>query len=107
RRASQCAARREADGTYVVTLAASDVGTGGRTALTQIAAEALEVPVESVRLELGASDFPDAPLAGGSMGTASWGSAVVKACGELRERGGEGEVRVDTKAEIEADEDYA
>ena len=45
---------------------------------TQIAADALGVPVERVRVEIGDSALPAAPVAGGSMGTASWGSAVVE-----------------------------
>jgi xanthine dehydrogenase YagR molybdenum-binding subunit len=42
-------------------------------------------------------------VAGGSAGTSSWGSAVVKACRELRVAGGH-EVFVDTKNEAEAEE---
>jgi xanthine dehydrogenase YagR molybdenum-binding subunit len=34
-------------------------------------------------MEIGDSDFGQAAVAGGSMGTASWGSAVVKACKAL------------------------
>ena len=45
--------------------------------LTQIAADALGVAAERVRVEIGDSDAARAPsVAGGSMGTASWGSAV-------------------------------
>jgi xanthine dehydrogenase YagR molybdenum-binding subunit len=107
RRPSHALARREPDGTWLVGLAAADLGTGARTALTQIAADTLEVLPESVRVELGDTALPDAPLAGGSMGTASWGSAVVKACRALREQGGEGEVRVDTTDDVAADEPLA
>jgi xanthine dehydrogenase YagR molybdenum-binding subunit len=101
RRPSQALARRTGDG-YEVRVAAADIGTGARTALTQIAAETLGVSAGEVRVEVGDSAFPDAPVAGGSAGTASWGSAVVKACSQLRERDGETEVRVDTSEEIEA-----
>jgi xanthine dehydrogenase YagR molybdenum-binding subunit len=86
RRPASATARLEADGTHVVKIAAVDIGTGARTALTQIAADALEVDLDQVRVDIGDSSFPEAPLAGGSMGTASWGSAVVKACRELRAR---------------------
>jgi xanthine dehydrogenase YagR molybdenum-binding subunit len=99
RQPSKARARRR-DGDFVVELAAADVGTGARTVLTQLAAEALEVPVEMVRVEVGDSTFAPAPLAGGSMGTASWGSAVVEACRRLRESGDE-EVEVDTSDEVE------
>jgi xanthine dehydrogenase YagR molybdenum-binding subunit len=54
--------------------------------LAQVAADALEVPIDRVRMEIGDSALPFAMLAGGSMGTTSWGSAVVRACEALRER---------------------
>jgi xanthine dehydrogenase YagR molybdenum-binding subunit len=79
---------RDARGdTYNVHIAATDLGTGARTALTQIAADALEAPVDRVVLELGDSALPKAGLAGGSMGTASWGTAIVLACRDLRAKG--------------------
>jgi xanthine dehydrogenase YagR molybdenum-binding subunit len=45
-------------------------------------------------------------VAGGSAGTASWGTAVAGACRALRERGGE-EATYDSADEIEAEEEYA
>jgi xanthine dehydrogenase YagR molybdenum-binding subunit len=105
RRPAQCWARAEADGTYLFRIAAADVGTGARTVLVQIAADALEVPVERIRIEIGDSAFPPAGLAGGSMGTSSWGSAVVKAARQLRT--GEIEVHVDTADDAEAEEPLA
>ena len=76
------------NGEFVVEIAAADIGTGARTALTQIAADALGTGPDRVRVELGDSDLPRAFLAGGSMGTASWGSAVVMACQDLLKSGG-------------------
>jgi xanthine dehydrogenase YagR molybdenum-binding subunit len=102
RRPSRALARLEPDGTYYVAIGAADIGTGARTALTQIAADELDVGVERLRVEVGDSAFPDAQAAGGSMGTTSWGSAVVKACRALREQGG-GEVTVDTAEDVERD----
>ncbi len=107
RRPSQALARRRADGDYEIEVAAADIGTGARTALTQIAADALGVSPEQVHVEVGDSALAPAPVAGGSAGTASWGSAVVKACRQLRERDGEAEVRVDTTEEIESQEPLA
>jgi len=113
---ARAAARAEAGGSYVVRIAASDIGTGARTVLGQIAADALEAPVEQVRMEIGDSAFPRAGVAGGSMGTASWGSAVVKACRALRdalaEHGGEVpaaglEAAADTADDVKAREEYA
>jgi xanthine dehydrogenase YagR molybdenum-binding subunit len=71
-------------GRYRVSLAASDIGTGAWTVLTQIAADALEAGLERVQLEIGDSALPRAGGAGGSSGTASWGSAIAEAARELR-----------------------
>ena len=83
---SRAAVRTRRDGGYVVRIAAADIGTGARTVLAQIAADALEVPIEQVAIKVGDSGFPQASVAGGSSGTASWGTAVVLACRALREQ---------------------
>ncbi len=106
RRPSSAIARAEPDGSFTVQIGAADIGTGARTVLTQIAADELEVPIERLHVEIGDSTLPFAAVAGGSGGTASWGSAVVLACGQLRERLDSGEnapleVRADTTKEIE------
>jgi xanthine dehydrogenase YagR molybdenum-binding subunit len=93
------------DGTFTVRLQAADIGTGARTALTQIAADVLETPPDRVRLELGDTAFPSAPLAGGSMGLSSWGAAVVKACRALRVTMHDGlpaEAHADTEDDVQA-----
>ncbi len=108
RQPSSARAQYDPDQGYTIQIAAADIGTGARTALTQIAADALEVGVEQVQVQVGDSSFPEAFLAGGSMGNSSWGSAVVKACRELRARmAGEGSevplsVEADTKEEVAA-----
>jgi xanthine dehydrogenase YagR molybdenum-binding subunit len=79
--------RAAGDGRYRVQIDASDIGTGAWTVLTQIAADALEVGIEDVLLEIGDSALPRARAAGGSMGTASWGTAIVHAARKLREDG--------------------
>jgi xanthine dehydrogenase YagR molybdenum-binding subunit len=68
------------DGAAEVEVAASDMGPGTYTSMTQVAADTLGVPVERIRLSLGRSDFPPAPPHGGSMTMASVGSAVRAAC---------------------------
>ncbi|TJZ44534.1 xanthine dehydrogenase family protein molybdopterin-binding subunit [Streptomyces piniterrae] len=83
---STAAVTAEADGTFTVRITAADVGTGARTALTQIAADALEVAPERIRMKIADSDFGPAMIAGGSMGTRSWGWAVTAAACELREQ---------------------
>jgi xanthine dehydrogenase YagR molybdenum-binding subunit len=86
RRPSQAVIRVDREGRYDVLIDASDIGTGTWTALTQIAADALEVPVERVKFAIGDSSLPKAPNAGGSMGIVSWGSAIVDAARKLRAR---------------------
>ena len=90
RRPSTAIARVDREGHYSVLIDASDIGTGAWTVLTQIAADALEVPIDRVRLEIGDTSLPQASLAGGSMGTASWGTAIVEAAHKLRVRLQEG-----------------
>ncbi len=72
------------DGRYAVSLGAVDIGTGARTVLLQIAADALGVPTSAVDLAIGDTDLPFATVAGGSAGTASWGTSVVAAAQQLR-----------------------
>jgi xanthine dehydrogenase YagR molybdenum-binding subunit len=95
----------EADGTFTIRITAADIGTGARTVLTQIAADALEVPIDRVRVVIGDSAAGQAMLAGGSMGTTSWGTAIVKACERLR--AGETEVHVDTGDDEDPGKDFA
>ncbi|MFD3652031.1 xanthine dehydrogenase family protein molybdopterin-binding subunit [Streptomyces sp. NPDC058620] len=83
---STASAHAAPDGSYRIRTNATDIGTGARTVLAQIAAAALDTPVENVTVEIGSSDLPSAPLAGGSSGTASWGWAVHKAAEVLADR---------------------
>lgn len=110
RRPSNARVRAEADGGYTVQIGGADIGTGARTVLTQIAADELGVPLEQVRVDIGDSALPSAFVAGGSSGTASWGSAVVLACRRLRERLQAGEelpveIEEGSAADIEAQRD--
>jgi xanthine dehydrogenase YagR molybdenum-binding subunit len=73
-------------GTARVQTAAHDIGTGAYTVLTLTVAEKLGLPLEKIEVELGDSDFPPAPVAGGSNTTASVCNVVAKACDEIRTR---------------------
>ncbi len=84
RRPSTAIAKLDRTGCYRILIDARDIGTGAWTVLTQIAADALEVQPEWVELQIGDSALPAATGAGGSMGTASWGAAIVKAARALR-----------------------
>lgn len=110
RRPSSARTRAEADGRFTVQIGAADIGTGARTVLTQIAADELGVPFEQVHVEIGDSALPFAFVAGGSGGTASWGSAIVLACRGVRERLNAGEeppieVEADSASDIDAQRD--
>ena len=71
------------DGVAVVRSAATDIGPGTYTVMTQVAADALGLPLDRVLFELGDTAMPPAPLQGGSGLTAALGSAVHAACRQL------------------------
>jgi xanthine dehydrogenase YagR molybdenum-binding subunit len=71
------------DGVAFVRSAATDIGPGTYTVMTQVAAATLGLPLDRVRFELGDSTMPPAPLQGGSGLTAALGSAVHNACRQL------------------------
>lgn len=73
-------ARLLPDGTAEVSTAASDMGPGTWTSMTQVAAETLGLPIERVHFTLGDNRLPKAPVHGGSLTMASVGSAVQAAC---------------------------
>jgi len=74
-----------ADGTAEVEAAASDMGPGTYTSMTQVAAEFLGLPPERIRFRLGHTDYPATPSHGGSWTMASVGSAIRAACLALRD----------------------
>jgi xanthine dehydrogenase YagR molybdenum-binding subunit len=78
-------ARLLPDGTAEVMSAASDMGPGTWTSMTQVAAETLGLPIERVKFSLGDTRLPKAPVHGGSLTMASVGSAVQAACRKARE----------------------
>ena len=72
-----------ADATATVVTAMQDIGTGSRTAMAQIAAEELGLPLEHVRVELGDSARgPFASISAGSSTIPSMGPAVRAAAGD-------------------------
>ncbi|MFJ4081712.1 xanthine dehydrogenase family protein molybdopterin-binding subunit [Streptomyces iakyrus] len=106
---STATARALPDGSFLVRINATDIGTGARTVLAQVGADALGVPLERVRIEVGSTELPSAPLAGGSSGTASWGWAVHDACAGLARRpAGQGlDHRADTTGAADAESGFA
>jgi xanthine dehydrogenase YagR molybdenum-binding subunit len=77
------------EGRYAVAIGSVDIGTGARTVLTQIAADALEVEPDAIDLAIADSRLPSASVAGGSSGTSSWGTAIVAAAQLFRADHGE------------------
>lgn len=75
-----------ADGRLVVSSAATDIGTGTYTVMSQIAAAALGLPLENVTFCLGDSTLPFAPIEGGSSHVATVGSAVEGVCEKLQKK---------------------
>jgi xanthine dehydrogenase YagR molybdenum-binding subunit len=78
----------DASGTVraLVQTASQDLGTGTYTVMTQLAADTLGLTPQQVRFELGDSRFPPSPVSGGSMTTASTGTAVHQACTAGRDK---------------------
>jgi len=76
---ASASARILPDGSAVVQSGSHDLGTGTYTVMTQIAADALGLPLAKVRFELGDSALPEAPVSGGSQSMASVGPAVQAA----------------------------
>ena len=76
-------------GRFVVEIGAADIGTGAWTVLSQIAADALDAEPDDVEMRIGDTGYPRASVAGGSSGTASWGTAIVSAARAFRKEHGD------------------
>jgi xanthine dehydrogenase YagR molybdenum-binding subunit len=66
--------------TATVELAAADLGTGTYTILAQTAADALDLPMNKITVNIGDSDFPPAAGSVGSVGATSYANVVNDAC---------------------------
>ncbi|WP_285030831.1 xanthine dehydrogenase family protein molybdopterin-binding subunit [Mycolicibacterium sp. lyk4-40-TYG-92] len=81
-----CHVHTRLDGIIEFSSATHEVGTGVRTAMTQIAADAAGLRLSQVNFFSGDSDFPTAPYSGASQTTAAVGSAVFEAAAEWKRR---------------------
>jgi xanthine dehydrogenase YagR molybdenum-binding subunit len=79
-------ARMNQDGSVVVRAGSQEIGCGTYTSMSQVAADALGVPVDRIRFELGVTDMPENPASTGSVTAASTGSAVHNTCIELKKK---------------------
>ncbi|MCW2923907.1 MAG: xanthine dehydrogenase, partial [Thermoleophilia bacterium] len=84
RRAASANVRIDGEGGVRVRIAAADLGTGAYTVCALVAADVLGVEVDRTSVELGDSDLPTGPLAGGSCTTATAGEAVAAASRTVR-----------------------
>ena len=76
----------ERDGTVTIASGKVDLGQGISTALAQIAAEELGVPLEKIRiLPANTAYCPDEGVTSGSLSIQDGGKGLRKACAELRE----------------------
>ncbi|WP_020112814.1 xanthine dehydrogenase family protein molybdopterin-binding subunit [Rhodococcus sp. 114MFTsu3.1] len=83
---SSATARINDDGTAEIFAAASDIGPGTYTAMTQLAADALGLPLDRVTFSLGDSNYPEAATQYGSQGMASIGASIEITSNMLRDR---------------------
>jgi xanthine dehydrogenase YagR molybdenum-binding subunit len=86
RSAASALARLSSDGELLIQTGSQDIGTGTYTIMAQIAADALRLPLSSVRVDIGDTVFPPTPVSGGSQTAASTGTAVLLAAQALRDK---------------------
>lgn len=87
--AAEARATLRPDGTALVETSAADMGQGAWTALAQIAADSLGLPLEKLEFRSGHSGLPDAGVAGGSGHTATAGGALHAAGSDVIRQLGE------------------
>jgi len=78
-----------------VQTAAHEIGNGAYTVIALTASDRLGVAPEKIAVEIGNSDLPPAPVAGGSNTTASVCNVVAKACEQIRARIAQAAIRAD------------
>ena len=74
------------DGRVKVQSSTHEIGNGVYTVLALTAADRLGVSLDRITVEVGDTDLPPAPVAGGSNSTASVCNVVAKACEDIRDR---------------------
>jgi xanthine dehydrogenase YagR molybdenum-binding subunit len=79
-------ARLLADGIVELRAGTQEIGCGTYTVMSQIAADALGIPVARIRFELGDTAMPETPASVGSLTAASTGTAVHEAAMALKSK---------------------
>jgi xanthine dehydrogenase YagR molybdenum-binding subunit len=75
-----------ANGHAEVSCATSDIGTGTYTIMTQVAADMLGLPLDSITIKLGDSTLPQSPVEGGSWIAASVANGIATTTAAVREK---------------------
>ncbi|GAA5088291.1 xanthine dehydrogenase family protein molybdopterin-binding subunit [Nocardia iowensis] len=76
-------ARLRADGSLVVQTGTQEFGTGVATAMSQVACDAMGMPFDRIRFEIGNTDYPNIAATVGSIGASAVSSAVHTTCTQL------------------------
>jgi xanthine dehydrogenase YagR molybdenum-binding subunit len=74
------------DGHLKIQTATHEIGNGVMTALALTASGELAIPLEKITVEIGNSDLPPSPVAGGSNSTASLCTVIAMACQQIKEK---------------------
>ncbi|MGC2300157.1 MAG: xanthine dehydrogenase family protein molybdopterin-binding subunit [Acidobacteriaceae bacterium] len=80
---AMCLVRLLPDGHVLVASGTQDLGTGMYTVMAQVAAATLKLPMDRIDAKLGDTEYPKAPVSGGSMSSASVTPAVQAACQQV------------------------
>jgi xanthine dehydrogenase YagR molybdenum-binding subunit len=78
--------RLQPNGRVLVETGGQEIGTGMYTIITQIVADVLGVSPDVIDARLGDTNYPEAPIAAGSMSTASVGPAVQQGAIQVRQK---------------------
>ncbi|MGH9529719.1 MAG: xanthine dehydrogenase family protein molybdopterin-binding subunit [Terriglobales bacterium] len=76
--------RFQPNGRVLVASGTQDLGTGTYTIMSQVASDALGIPIKLIDVKLGDTNLPKAPVSGGSMSAASVTPAVKAAATQAR-----------------------
>ena len=91
------------EGSAKVQSGTHEIGNGVMTVVGITASDLLGVPLDRVDVQVGDSDLPPAPVAGGSNSTASVCNVVAKACEDIRARVAAAAVKAPDGAFVGAD----
>ncbi|MFI5780832.1 xanthine dehydrogenase family protein molybdopterin-binding subunit [Nocardia sp. NPDC051570] len=76
-------ARLRSDGSLVVQAGTQEFGTGVATAMSQVAGDAMGMPLDRIRFEIGNTDYPNIAATVGSIGASAVSAAVHNTCTAL------------------------